>query len=85
MDQLIGGGSCIWGGSSHVNCKSSEKKQREKEWDEIGEKVEKKVMRRLKAWSEDEEGSGSSKEWDEIGEKVEKKLKRKIREWAEKE
>ncbi|OOY85753.1 hypothetical protein BOW14_09675 [Solemya velum gill symbiont] len=76
---------CIWGGSSHVNCKSSEKKQREKEWDEIGEKVEKKVMRRLKAWSEDEEGSGSSKEWDEIGEKVEKKLKRKIREWAEKE
>ena len=76
---------CIWGGSSHVNCKSTEKRQREKEWEEVGGKVEKKVMRKLKEWAEDGEGSDSSKEWDEIGEKVEKKLKRKIREWAEKE
>ena len=74
----------IWSGGSHVNCKSAEKKQREKEWDEIGDKVEHKVMRKLKEWAEDEENGGSVKEWEEIGEKVEKKLKRKIREWAEK-
>ena len=75
----------VWSGGSHVNCKSAEKKQRDKEWEEIGEKVEKKVMRELRQWAEEEESSGADKEWDEIGEKVEKKLKRKIREWAEKE
>ena len=74
----------IWSGGSHVSCKSAVEKRREKEWEEIGEKVEKKVMRRLKEWSEDEDGIDSATEWEEIGEKVEKKLKRKIREWAEK-
>ncbi len=75
---------CVWGGGSHAKYKSSEKKKREKEWDEIGDKVEKKVMRRLKEWAEEEEGTDTSREWKEIGEKVEEKLKRKIREWAEK-
>jgi hypothetical protein len=75
---------CIWGGSSHASCKSAEAKKRDQEWEEIGEKVEIKVMRKLKDWAEDEEDTISDKEWKEIGEKVEKKLKRKIREWAEK-
>jgi hypothetical protein len=75
----------VWGGSSHANCKSAAKKKREKEWEEIGDKVEKKVMRKLKAWAEDEEDNESTEEWNEIGEKAEKKLKRKIREWSEKE
>ncbi len=75
----------VWGGSSHVSCTSSAKKKRDREWEEISEKVESKVMRKLKEWAEDEEVADTSKEWDEIGEKVEKKLKRKIREWAEKE
>lgn len=74
----------VWGGSSRVACKSSAKKEREKEWDEICDKVEVKVMRKLKEWSEDEKNTESDKDWEEIGEKVEKKLKRKIREWAEK-
>lgn len=74
----------IWGGSSHVTYKSAQEKKTDKEWDEIGEKVEKKVMRKLKEWAEDEEITDSREEWDEIGGKVEKKLKRKIREWAEK-
>jgi len=74
----------IWGGGSHVSCKSSVNKKRDKEWDEIGDKVEKKVMFKLKAWSEDEEDTDNREDWDEICEKVEKKLKRKIREWAEK-
>jgi hypothetical protein len=76
---------CIWSGGSHINCKSATEKRREKEWEEIGDKVERKVMRKLKEWSEEEETTGSSEEWEEIGKKVEEKLKRKIREWAEKE
>lgn len=75
----------IWGGSSHASCKVSVKKEKDEEWDEICGKVEKKVMRNLKEWAEDEDGAVPDKEWEEIGEKVEKKLKRKIREWAEKE
>lgn len=75
---------CIWGGGSRMKRKSVEDKRRQKEWDEVGEKVELKVMRKLKAWAADEEATTSGEEWDEIGEKVEKKLKRKIREWAEK-
>jgi len=76
---------CIWGGGSHMTCKSAADKKRDKEWDEVGEKVEKKVMRKLKQWADDEENTGTGEDWDEVGEKVEKKLKRKIREWAEKE
>lgn len=76
---------CIWGGATHMSCKSTADKKSDKEWDEIGDKVELKVMRKLKDWAEDEEGADNSGDWDEIGDKVEKKLKRKIREWAEKE
>lgn len=75
----------IWGGGSHMSCRSFADKKFDKEWEEIGNKVEIKVMRKLQDWAEDEEETGSDKEWEEIGEKVEKKLKRKIREWAEKE
>lgn len=75
----------VWGGGCHFSCKSTADKKREKEWDEIGDKVEKKIMRELKNWTEDKEGAETNGDWDDIGEKVEKKLKRKIREWAEKE
>ena len=73
-----------WGGSSQVTCKFAINKKHEREWDEIGDKVETKVMRKLKEWAEEEKNGDTDKDWDEIGEKVEKKLKRKIREWAEK-
>ena len=74
----------IWGGGSHITCKTSAEKQRDKEWEEIGDKVEKKVMRKLKEWAEKEESTDSGEDWEEISDKVEKKLKRIIREWAEK-
>lgn len=79
------GVTSIWGGGCHIKCKSAKDKKTDKEWEEIGDKVETKVMRKLKEWSEDEETTGSDPEWKDISEKVEKKLKRKIREWAEKE
>ncbi len=80
----------VWGGGGHVSCKSAARKKRDQEWDEIGEKVEIKVMHKLKNWAEEEEGAQeyeatkNKEDWDEICEKVEKKLKRKIRDWAEK-
>ena len=82
---FLAGVMCIWGGGSHATCKSSARKQRDKDWEEIGDKVELKVMRKMKEWAEDEDNTEPNKDWDEIGEKAEKKLKRIIREWAEKE
>lgn len=76
---------CVWGGGSHVSCKSSAEKKCDKDWEEIGDKVEIKVMRKLKEWAEDEEGVTKGDDWEEVSDKVEKKLKRKIREWADKE
>ncbi|MBD3669826.1 MAG: hypothetical protein HUJ29_03555 [Gammaproteobacteria bacterium] len=76
---------CFWGGGTKVVYKSPKKRQRDEEWDEIGEKVELKVMRKLKEWAETDDDRPLDEEWDEISDKVEKKLKRKIREWAEKE
>jgi hypothetical protein len=79
----------IWGGGSHVSCKSSARKKRDKEWEEIGNKVELKVMRKLKNWADKEEADDidetTREDWDEVCDKVEKKLKRKLREWADKE
>jgi len=76
---------CFWGGGSKVVYKSPKQKQHDKEWDEIGDKVEKKIMRKLKEWAETEDDRPLEEDWDEISDKFEKKLKRKIREWAEKE
>jgi hypothetical protein len=75
---------CVWGGGSRMSCKIAVNKKGDREWKEIGDKVEVKVMRKLKEWAESEEDSDSGEVWEEIGDKVEKKLKRKIREWAEK-
>jgi len=79
----------VWGGGCHVSCKSAARKKRDKEWEEIGQKVELKVMHNLKNWAEKEESDDADtktkEDWDELWPKVEKKLKRKIREWAEKE
>ncbi|MES9833655.1 MAG: hypothetical protein ABW139_15570 [Candidatus Thiodiazotropha sp. DIVDIV] len=75
----------VWGGGCHASCKTKKEKQCDKEWDEIGDKVEKKVMLKLKRWAEEDGAEEVNGEWQDISEKVEKKLKRKIREWAEKE
>ena len=78
------GVAAVYGGGSKYCCKSPAQKKREKDWDEIGSKVEIKIMRKLKEWADEEENVGGDSEWKDIGEKVEKKLKQKIREWADK-
>ena len=74
-----------WGGGCKMKCQTPAAKKRKKEWEDVGEKVEVKIMHKLKEWAEDDDGSVSRQEWEDIGEKVEQKLKRKIREWTEKE
>lgn len=80
------------GGASASPWKAGKKKrQHEQEWDEIGRKVEQKVMREVKSWADEpddapdepDQKSENEKEWEEIGRKVEAKIKRKIRKWAE--
>ena len=75
----------VWAGGGHVSCKSAAQKKRDKEWGEISDKVEKKIMRNLSEWCADEGVTGKDEEWDEIGDKVEKKVKRKLKDWAENE
>jgi hypothetical protein len=71
------------GGSSGSSCKRKRKKSaREKEWEEIAEKVEEKVRTGIKNWAE-EEGTKQG-EWEEIGVKIEEKIKRELRKCAEK-
>lgn len=78
------GATCVWGGGTHFTCKSAAEKKRDKDWEEVGKKVEIKIMRKLKEWAEDEEVGEDKEDWEEIGKKFEKKLKRKIKEWSEK-
>ena len=66
-----------------VSCrKKKAKSSKEKEWDEIGEKVEEKVKKGIQKWA-DESGKEED-EWKEIGKKVEEKIKRELRNWADK-
>ena len=75
-------GIFFWlGGFGGRKWKKKLKKKREREWDEIGDRVEEKVHRGIKSWL-DESGE---KEWEEIGKKIEEKIKRELRDWAESE
>jgi len=49
----------------------------ERDWSEIGDRIERKIKQKLKEWAEGEE------EWGEVERKIEEKIKRKIKEWAE--
>ncbi len=63
------------------------KSEKEKEWEEIGHKVEEKVRTGIQKWLEEsdtEEREKADKDWEEIGRKVEEKIKRELRNWAEK-
>jgi len=69
------------GGSGGRKWKKKFKRQREREWDEIGKRVEEKVRRGIKSWL-DESGE-REKEWEEIGKKIEEKIKSELHNWAE--
>ncbi len=71
----------IFGGSLKAGSRS--KSAAEKEWDEIGEKVERKIRRGLAEWL-NEEKKGDDGEWEEISRRIEEKIKRELRDWADK-
>ena len=81
------GATCCWGGSAarnrwrwnHERKREHQTTRSDKEWDEIGQEVEAKIKRKIKAWAEAEPDD----EWEVIGAKAEAKLKRKVREWAD--
>jgi len=79
---LIGATIILSGsGGAGKSCKKK-KSWKEKEWEEIGTKVEEKVRTGIKNWVDESEHK--DKDWEEIGKKIEDKIKRELRKWAEK-
>jgi hypothetical protein len=77
---ILGAGAFFssgWG-----SCKKGQKKSaKEKEWEEIGTKVEEKIKKGISKWVD--ETKEKDKDWEEIGKKIEEKIKRELRKWAE--
>lgn len=69
----------VWGGIFHGHHKRR-RKRRERDWDDIGRRVEVKVRRGIQDWLDEHESS--DREWEEIGRKIEEKIKRELRDWA---
>ena len=75
------GVAVIFGGGLKAGSRSNS--PAEKEWDQIAEKVERKVRRGISDWlNEEEQRTGG--EWKEISRRIEEKIKRELRDWAEK-
>ena len=75
-------GACIiFSGGYKVRFRT--RSRAEREWDEIGEKVERKIRRGLAEWLSEEEKEDDG-EWKEVARRVEEKIKRELRDWAEK-
>ena len=87
---LCMGGGCLspW--------KKGRKARKDREWEELGRKVEQKVMREVGKWVDAKDPDGKppaggdpetktkcDEEWEETGRLVEQKIKRKLRKWAE--
>ena len=86
----------IGGGSFKAHARKRASRRRDDEWEAIGRKVEKKIMRKLEAFANETDdgtdgasagtsGPAPDPEWEEIGKKIEQKIKRKLRKWAEEE
>lgn len=73
------GVTCFWGGGSHTYTRRTYRVRKDKEWEEIGRKVETKLKRQIREWAEAE----PDEDWKVVEAKAEQKLKRKVREWAD--
>lgn len=78
------GAAIILGGSWGPH--KARKSKIEREWEEIGTKVEEKVRKGIQSWVDESKERSEQEEvdWKEIGKKVEEKIKRELRKWAEK-
>ena len=79
---LIGVMIVFSGGHGSNKYRKKKKSPKEKEWEEIGRKVEDKVRKGIENWVD--ETDDKEKEWEEIGRKIEDKIKRELKNWAEK-
>ena len=70
------GGSC-----RQAACGRRKKKRREKEWEEIADRVEKKVRKGIKAWLD--EAEKEDREWEEIAARIEARIKRELSDLAD--
>jgi hypothetical protein len=79
---VLGALICLGGG-----CGGRKKKRgvyvrtKEKEWEDIGERVEEKVRKGIQQWLD--ESDREEQDWEEIGRKVEEKIKRELNKWAD--
>lgn len=74
---------CSVGGGFRIARRRRRAKKRE--WDEIGEKVEEKVRKGLKAWLEETEKEEKEREWKKIAERIEEKIRKALKEWVQEE
>jgi hypothetical protein len=77
---IVLGGSCR-GKKSRRKPKFEITRDKEKEWEEIAERVEEKVRKGIRKWLDESEKG--DEEWEEVGRKVEEKIKRELRKWSE--
>jgi hypothetical protein len=69
-------------GGGGKGCCGKKKSWKEKEWEDIGVKVEEKVRTGIKSWLDESEYK--DKDWEDIGKNIEDKIKRELQKWAEK-
>ena len=79
---VLGAAAFFGCGSRSHKCRKKIPTEKEREWEEIGSKVEEKVRQGIKDWLK-EDGT-EDKEWKDLGEKLEEKIKRELRKWADK-
>jgi len=70
---------CVSGGGGSEAHRRARRRRDAEEWQEVADKVEAKVRRKLRTWAEAE----PDEDWDDVEQKVADKLKRKLRAWAE--
>lgn len=73
------GTTIIWGSGHRATPRRKRPTLDDREWDEIGAKVEAKLERKIREWAQAE----PDEDWEQVGSKAERKLKQRLREWAE--
>lgn len=68
----------VWGGGSTGYYRTARRTRDEREWEELGRKLETKIQGRIRDWADAE----PDEDWNVVEAKAQAKLKRRLREWA---
>jgi len=66
-------------GAGRVRTAIQRQRVKDRDWSEVGDRVEQKIKRGFARWV----GTSEDEDWDELGNKIEEKIKKKVREWTE--